>query len=118
MISGNTAGGREEGYGGGVRAHYNSVFTMRGGTISGNSAVSSSGGVLIHEASTFTMEGGTIYGSSEGVNANTAQEKAVLHNESTAKWGTGGTYTKGGVSQTGGSDIGDTNDTLIAIPAK
>jgi hypothetical protein len=33
------------------------------------------------------------------------------------KWGTGGTYTKGGVAQTGGSDIGRTNDTLIAIPA-
>jgi hypothetical protein len=36
----------------------------------------------------------------------------------TAKWGTGGTYTKGGVSQTGGSDIGTTADTLIAVPGK
>jgi hypothetical protein len=42
------------------------------------------------------------------------------------KWGTGGTYTSGGVSQTGGSDIvtlnggvyGKTDDTLIAVPAK
>ncbi|MDR2730741.1 MAG: hypothetical protein LBB81_07585 [Treponema sp.] len=42
------------------------------------------------------------------------------------EWGTGGTYTKGGVNQTGGSDItannsgasGRTNDTLIAIPAR
>jgi hypothetical protein len=38
----------------------------------------------------------------------------------TAKWGMGGTYTKGGVSQTGGSDIlrsdRGTDDTLIAVP--
>jgi hypothetical protein len=43
-----------------------------------------------------------------------------------SKWGTGGTYTKGGVAQTSGSDIFQylfdkdwdyTGDTLIAIPA-
>jgi hypothetical protein len=33
-----------------------------------------------------------------------------------AKWGAGGAYTKGGASRTGGSDIGSTNETLIAAP--
>jgi hypothetical protein len=36
--------------------------------------------------------------------------------------GTGGTYTRGGVNQTGGSNMAPTNtninDTLIAIPAR
>jgi hypothetical protein len=47
-----------------------------------------------------------------------AQDGTSLHNSSgnTTKWGTGGTYTKGGVSQRGGSDIGSTDDTLIAVP--
>jgi hypothetical protein len=68
------------------------------------------------------MEGGTIYGkSAEGGKVNSAPG-AVLNippsGSGTAKWGTGGTYTKGGVSQAGGSDIGRTNDTLIVIPGK
>jgi len=35
-----------------------------------------------------------------------------------AYWGTGGTYTRGGVNQSGGGNIASTNDTLIAIPAR
>jgi hypothetical protein len=113
-ISSNTATGA----GGGVVVDHNSVFTMRGGTILGNTT-EFGGGVFVHNGSTFTMEGGTIYGSSEGANANTAQAGAALRvlGGSTVKWGTGGAYTKGGVSQTGGTDIGDSDDTLIAIPA-
>ena len=48
--------------------------------------------------------------------ANSANENASLHASTPAKWGTGGTYTKGGVSQTGGSNIDSTNGTLIAAP--
>jgi hypothetical protein len=40
-----------------------------------------------------------------------------VDDNSTAKWGTGGTsYTKGGVTQSPGSNIGSTDDTLIAAP--
>ena len=70
------------------------------------------------------MEGGRIQGStdSDGYTKNTATERgAAMQAWPMAKWPTGGTYTKGGVSQSGGSDIvtgGDwTNDTLIAVPA-
>jgi hypothetical protein len=71
----------------------------------------------------FTMKGGRIQGStaSDGFAANivTGNSGAALMVGSTAaKWGTGGTYTKGGVSQTGGNDIGNTGGTLIAVPAK
>jgi hypothetical protein len=117
-ISGNTAqGGTGSGRGGGVDM-WMGTFTMSGGTIMGNSA-KYAGGIHIG-GSTFIMEGGTIYGSSEGVNANTSSIGAAFNvaDGGTAKWGTGGTYTKGGVSQTGGSVIGSTDDTLIAIPAK
>jgi hypothetical protein len=38
------------------------------------------------------------------------------NNGATVKWGTGGAYTEGGVSQSGGSDMGTTDDTLIATP--
>jgi hypothetical protein len=80
---------------------------------------------MIENSVTFTLKGGTIYGSADGLPAgtdpslaNSAQHDVSLSvNNSTAKWGTGGTYTKGGVSKTGGSDIGDTEDTLIAVPA-
>jgi hypothetical protein len=119
-ISGNTAKGAEVASGGGVYVGGGSVFTMKGGEISGNSAIGNGkirgGGVRLNaDDATFIMEGGTIYGSfAEGGNANTAAED----NAALSIWGTGGTYTKGGVSQSGGSDIGSTDDTLIAIPAK
>jgi hypothetical protein len=38
----------------------------------------------------------------------------VKETADSAKWGTGGTYTNGGVGQTG--DSGGTDDTLIAAP--
>jgi hypothetical protein len=76
------------------------------------------------------MEGGTIYGKASSLPAgtdaslaNSAQNYASLEvYNATAKWGTGGTYTKGGVPQTGGGGIvhsdpndgGGTDDTLIA----
>jgi hypothetical protein len=82
----------------------------------------------------FTMLGGTIYGKSDtlpaGVDtslANSAKGGSVTAGaassvEEGAKWGTGGAYTKGvgapgGAAQTGGRDIGATDDTLIAKPA-
>jgi hypothetical protein len=71
------------------------------------------------------MEGGTIYGNVDSLPAgtdaslaNSARQGVSLHVEDgTAKWGTGGMYTKSGASQPGGSDIGTTDDTLIAMPA-
>jgi hypothetical protein len=99
-----------------------STFTMEGGTISGNTG---SGVNIDGNTSTFTMEGGTIYGSVEKlpveVNPNLANSGgSVLLTWGRAKWGTGGTYTKGGVDEDGGDIIyggGGTDDTLIAIPA-
>jgi hypothetical protein len=119
--SGNTAAG-----GGGVRVSDNSTFIMQGGTISGNitsgQPSSQGGGVNVFKG-TFTMEGGRIQGSadSDGFTKNTANGYYVAlwvapADGTTAKWGTGGTYTKGGASQTGGSEIGNTDDTLIAVP--
>ena len=92
---------------------------MKGGIISGNKVGGNDargGGVSLNWGA-FTMSGGTIYGSSEGANANTAQRNAALANRNaTAKWGSGGAYTKGGVPQSGGSDIGVADETLIATP--
>jgi hypothetical protein len=138
-ISGNSAQGPEA-KGGGVMD--SGTFIMSGGTIFGNSAqgsgLSFGGGVIVADAEgSFILKGGRIQGSttSEGFAANTIsggiQSSAALHIDdyegtTVAKWGTGGTYTKGGVPQTGGSDIaetsgryrqGGTDDTLIAIPA-
>jgi hypothetical protein len=97
--------------------------------------------VDIGEESMFTLKGGTIYGDVYGLPDGADQSLvnivrsgyAALHvndNATAANWGTGGTYTKGGVSQTSGSKIvpfsnneddrydGGTSDTLIATPAK
>jgi hypothetical protein len=138
-ITGNTASAEWPG-GGGVSV-WQGTFTMEGGTISGNSANgkggSSGGGISIGgESSTFTIQGGTIYGKADRIPAgtdaslaNSARFGASLnvYRKATAKWGTGGTYTKGGVSQSDGSDIaapikdgqGSTDDnTLIAVPGK
>jgi hypothetical protein len=121
-ISGNTSGDN----GGGVGVWEGSTFIMEGGVISGNTA-RFGGGVRTWDQSTFIMEGGTIYGSNEGNNSNTADGASlrVNANATAAKWGTGGTYTKGGVNQSGGSAIVtgtasriNTDDTLIAIPAR
>jgi hypothetical protein len=150
IISGNNAGGREA-KGGGVKVQ-GGIFTMKGGTISGNSASGSAltlgGGVMVDEVrdgeTVFTMLGGTIYGSASAANAgDNANEtrngsgtlvtgrgaalNASTSNKVMVKWGAGGTYTKGGVSQAGGSVIlavdpnrytVGTDDTLIAIPVK
>ena len=142
-ISGNTAiaGENYGGNAGGVGLGSGSTFIMRGGVISGNTATSRSnrgegGGVQVNE-SVFIMEGGTIYGSADRLPAgtdtslaNNSQSRVALRLwRSSAKWGTGGTYTMGGVSQTGGSDmlllsrspdgeVSGTNDTLIAIPPR
>jgi hypothetical protein len=128
--------------GGGVVIDGNGTFTMEGGVISGNSA-EYGGGLHIGgngNGSTFIMKGGTIYGSVNhlpaGTNASLAnsagpgdsgsgggaalQVQTGVRAANPAKWGTGGTYTIDGVNQTGGSVIvvGDTDNTLIAIPAK
>jgi hypothetical protein len=108
---------------------------MEGGAIFGNSTTSpidraTSGGVDVRYA-TFILKGGRIQGSvdSDGFAKNVGAYKnsvALSVYDSTAKWGTGGTYTRGGIPQTGGSDIvpieadsgSGTNDTLIAVPAQ
>jgi hypothetical protein len=121
-MEGGTIGGNTAESGGGVYVHEDGKFTLEGGTIGGNSAVNG-GGVSAHDGGKFTLEGGTIYGKSAGANANSAlvTNEAALHvnigDGSTAVWGTGGTYTKNGAAQSGGSSIGNTDDTLIAIPA-
>jgi hypothetical protein len=139
-ISGNSvfvSGNGNDSKGGGVLVGGDTgTFIMKGGEISGNSFTNESynsevggGGVGILKSATFIMEGGIIYGSSAGDKANTTNSNgaALILVGSTAKWGIGGTYTKGGVPHTGGSNIvetsgtyrqGGTNDTLVAIPAK
>ena len=124
-ISGNRVQGGDKG--GGVLV-FRGTFTMYGGAIYGNSVQGSNmafGGGLYLDISTFTMFGGRIQGStaSDGYAANTITAStewgaALNVDGATATWGTGGTYTIGGVPQTGGSNIGGTtNETLIAIPA-
>jgi hypothetical protein len=143
-MSGGTISGNSttsiNGQGGGVRVfNPGATFTMEGGAIFGN-ASENGGGVHVRNRSTFTMKGGRIQGGtdSDGFTKNTdtnsdGSSALYVHNgATTAKWGTDGTYTKGGVSQTGDSDIvelnkhlseadwdwaGNTDDTLIAIPA-
>jgi hypothetical protein len=124
-ISGNTASGDIRSEGGGVHL-YRATFTMKGGVISGNTAEGNGrgGGVSANngDKGKFIMEGGTIYGNNaESGFVNSAQDGASLVVISgPAKWGTGGTYTKGGVAQPGG-DIGSgdyygIDDTLTATP--
>jgi hypothetical protein len=129
-ISGNGCGQGADG-GQGVAVNQG-TFTMKGGAIYGNAFTSrEGGGVFIVGDALFEMYGGRIQGNkdSDGFtrNINNRQRGAALENiMSRTKWGTGGSYTKGGVSQTGGSEIaplkedgrGGTDDTLIAIPAK
>jgi hypothetical protein len=130
-IYGNTASSN----GGGIWVH-GGTFIMEGGEIYGNTALniedpSGGGGIFITGSATFIMEGGTIYGSdAEGGKANannsfTSSAAITIYPEVTAKWGTGGTYTIGGVPQSGGTNIlqldeygGRSNVTLIAIPAR
>jgi hypothetical protein len=145
IISGNNVSGKKA-QGGGVMS--GDAFTMLDGVISGNStsgstADSGGGGVYLRDSrdavGAFTMLGGTIYGSASvanaGDNANEVRDGsgtpvtgrgAALAVQVKGKWGTGGAYTRGGVAQTGGSDIvpidaktgGRTDDTLIATPAR
>ena len=141
-ISGNNATSQRVANGGGVRVAGQSTFTMKGGKISGNSVSGdepAGGGVCVQPqngtqraASMFIMEGGTVYGSASAVGAGgdanefrdrngtpVAGRGAALWASSPTlpgKWGTGGTYTKGGVPQSGGSTIGSTDETLIAGP--
>jgi hypothetical protein len=130
-ISGNAVSGGSWNEGGGVQIGEDCVFVMKGGVISGNTVTAmrgtsaNGGGVRVQEGGTFTMEGGTIYGKAESLPAgadanlaNHAPRDVSLYIDGTVKWGTGGAYTKGGVPQTGGGDIGSTDDTLIAIPAQ
>jgi hypothetical protein len=141
-ISGNsTTASNGEGGGGGVRVfNPGATFTMEGGAIFGN-ASENGGGVHVRNRATFTMKGGRIQGGtdSDGFTKNTdtnsdGSSALYVHNgAATAKWGSDGTYTKGGVSQTGDGDIvelnkhlseadwdwaGSTDDTLIAVPAQ
>jgi hypothetical protein len=120
VIMGNSAGQE----GGGVSTGDACAFIMEDGAISGNSA-GKGGGLAFRNwdsslkgGTSFTMKGGRIQGGtdSDGFAKNSGDNAAIIVNSIvTAKWGTGGTYTKGGVAQSGGSDIGTTDDTLIAI---
>jgi hypothetical protein len=137
-ISGNSSTTKTGG--GGVRVfNPGAAFTMEGGAIFGNTS-ENGGAVHVRNRSTFTMKGGRIQGGtdSDGFTKNTNAKSDgssalyVFNRFSTAKWGSGGTYTSGGIFQTDGSDIvkleqlgnedwnwgGGTNDTLIAVPAK
>ena len=128
-ISGNRVQGGDKG--GGVFVGWESTFNMYGGAIYGNSVQGSEmafgGGVMLDGATSFTMFGGRIQGGTESdgyaanaVTASIASGAALNVGEPTARWGTGGTYTRGGEPQTGGSIIlaqYGTDDTLIAIPA-
>ncbi|MDR0910320.1 MAG: hypothetical protein LBM77_11215 [Spirochaetaceae bacterium] len=136
-IWGNSSLSSADGGGGAFFGSTDCTFIMKGGVIYGNTSARVCGGVMFGGSSdrnngTFIMEGGRIQGStaSDGYTANTdiwdSDEDALLTAgfpvSATAKWGTGGTYTKGGVLQTGGSGIippdrYGTVDTLIAIPA-
>jgi hypothetical protein len=143
MEGGTISDNRAGNIGGGVAVDSNpdeegQKFIMSGGAIFGNTARRYGGGVGFGGSSyrdngTFIMEGGRIQGStaSDGFAANTAgiNGAALLAAgmvSAVTKWGMGGTYTKSGVSQTGGSAIvqdsrgqsGRTDETLIAIPAK
>jgi len=144
VITGNTATSdnrNNPGGGGGVCVGGGSntqTFIMQGGTISGNSAIGTTqggGGVKVETSGgVFIMEGGTIYGNDSRAkasgNANdvrdgsgaqiTGRGAAIMKlvGARAARWGTGGTYTKGDIPQTDGSEIGNTDDTLIAIPAR
>ena len=111
------------------------TFIMEGGAIFGNVTASPinramSGGVDVRY-SNFTMKGGRIQGNtdSDGFAKNTGSHEntaALFVWDTTAKWGAGGVYTKGGIPQTSGGDIvpieadssGRTNDTLIAVSGK
>jgi hypothetical protein len=110
---------------------WKAAFTMEGDGISGNTVKGDQwggGGLFIDNAAynssgAFTMKGGRIQGSkdSDGFTRNTSKNgksHAIFLEMGTAKWGTGGAYSKGGVPQPSGSNIGSTNDTLIAIPAR
>lgn len=86
-ISGNTASGSStSGYGGGVYANSNSVFTMTGGTISDNKASNEGGGIYIVGA-TFNMSG-----------------TALITNNTSSGYG-GGVYQSSGTSVMSGGTI-------------
>jgi hypothetical protein len=125
IMEGGSIFGNTGWYMGGVSIGHSATFIMEGGAIFGNTAEDFGGVGIVN--GTFTLKGGRIQGNadSDGFAKNTSNETAALRvmNNSTAKWGTGGTYTKGSVSQTGGTDIvqleagfGGTDDTLIAVP--
>jgi len=62
-MSGGTISGNKCEWGGGVHL-YPGTFNMSGGTISGNTASEAGGGVYLNEGATFVMSGGTIIGNS------------------------------------------------------
>ena len=88
---------RGNGQGGGVHVAGNGIFTMEGGTVSGNTALSG-GGVYV-ERGTFTMTGGTFSGNT-----------AVSASSITASSNGGGVYVTGNgtFAMTGGEISGNT----------
>ena len=129
MEGGEISGNSGQNAGQGVAVHYG-TFTMKGGVIHGNGSTSKEGGgVAIIGDGLFEMYGGRIQGSKDsdgfaGNINNNGGYAALRLVMSRSKWGSGGTYTIGGVSKPGGSEIaplrndgfGGTDDTLIAGP--
>jgi uncharacterized repeat protein (TIGR02543 family) len=111
-ISGNsnTSG---TGNGGGVHVASGGVFTMSGGTISGNTAYWNGSGVFVR--GTFTQSGGTINGNTTtanggGVmvysNGTFTQSGGTISNNTAASYG-GGVYVVGTFTQSGGTISGN-----------
>jgi hypothetical protein len=74
------------------------TFTMEGGaTVSGNTAGTYGGGVWVRDGGTFTLKGGTVYGDTDHTGGNGAATDNTAHNSGnslyvqsgTAKWGGG-----------------------------
>jgi hypothetical protein len=102
---------------------------MKSGKITGNTHIRSGSDDTTNWAwggGVGVREGGAIYGKTgnlpDGTDPSLANNSALPLRGADppakwARWGTGGIYTKGGVIQTGTDIGGDTDDTLIAIPA-
>jgi hypothetical protein len=118
-ISGNSTSGSVLTFGGGVGVSSTlkkvGGFIMLGGTIYGSASVANAGD---NANETRDGSGAPVTGDRGGLAARGAAIWVDNWGDPIAKWGTGGAYTKGGAAQTGGSDIGNSDSTLIAIPAR
>jgi hypothetical protein len=120
-ISGNEA---TENPGGGVKVNENAIFIMEDGVISGNKASKDSGGGVDVYKAEFTMKGGTISGNTAkgggGVRADTdavfTLENGTISGNTAGEWGGGGVKVgeNGTFTKKGGIIYGDTDATHTA----